>query len=420
MNKRIKKLFSLGICIALLTPAAADAAPKKLPVEGVWEDWDYSGAYRIRRDFGLVEKKVSNVMMVGGDTAVRLYIQKRRKKQISEVQLFKKEHGNYQKTSIVKNCKRFFPSLEGYFYVNSKNHLIMTDSGLNQCHFQENHTSPRDCLYSCRRREKEKILSGINAKKCWASQGMVAYVKNNSLYVIGSPTEEGKKCYEYEKKRQGRRFFQGKGNQIKSVVGCCLVFDKSTDSVEARSIFVLMKDGSLWGMGSNRTKLIANSKKNFYGQFVEVIPSGVKQISVGNTNIAMVKKNGDLYLWGAKEKSLKYHFGYLYLNKMKFYSGPKKIASGVKEVSVSVLSEDADYFNILYLKKDGTAYGRGKNVGCVFTRNYKKGWHIKPVKLMENVKHVYASPTMSLLLKKNGNLYWTGKQNYALWMLDLD
>lgn len=56
MNKRIKKLFSLGICIALLTPAAADAAPKKLPVEGVWEDWDYSGAYRIRRDFGLVEK----------------------------------------------------------------------------------------------------------------------------------------------------------------------------------------------------------------------------------------------------------------------------------------------------------------------------------------------------------------------------
>lgn len=106
---------------------------------------------------------------------------------------------------------------------------------------------------------------------------MFAYVKNNTLYVTGiaatpynpsTPDHEEPACYEYDTVRQ---FFQGGANGIRDVV--C----GEDCGAYGNNIFVLMKDGSVWGMGSNRGKLISNNQKRYYEDFVKIIPRGVKK-----------------------------------------------------------------------------------------------------------------------------------------------
>ena len=67
------------------------------------------------------------------------------------------------------------------------------------------------------------------------------------------------------------------------------------------NIFVLMKDGSVWGIGRNNRKLISSSKKKKYSQFVKIMDGGVKQIAACTDHVLVVKK--DNTLWGGEEHS---------------------------------------------------------------------------------------------------------------------
>ena len=223
---------------------------------------------------------------------------------------------------------------------------------------------------------------------------MFAYVKNNNLYLTGSAAASPND-YECYKNETVKTYFQGKGNEIKEVVcGECDGYGKS-------NIFVLMKDGSVWGMGNNKCKMLSDSKQKYYYDFINIIPKGVKKIAANSKNVAMIKKNGSLYVWGKTLESRKKIFSF----------NPKRIAKNVSEVSIS----DAEFEGgtvLVYLKKNKIAYGLGENVDYALTGKYKKGWNSKSVVLRKNIKHVYAAPTATLLLDNKGKLYWTGTQDY--------
>lgn len=158
---------------------------------------------------------------------------------------------------------------------------------------------------------------------------MFAYVKNNKLFITGGIMGElvGKgeeDCYKYN---TVQTFFDGKGNQIKQVI--C-----GENYVTGCNIFVLMKDGSVWGIGRNNRKLISASKKKKYSQFVKIMDGGVKQIAACTDHVLVVKKDNTLWGWGRTFKSLK----------KKYSATPRKLANNIKEVAVSETRID-DFFS---------------------------------------------------------------------------
>lgn len=238
------------------------------------------------------------------------------------------------------------------------------------------------------------------AQKVWA------YCKNNDnrLYITGpiiaalTGHTEDEYCYKYD---TVKTYFEGSADQIKQVV-CC------ADLAQRSSIFVLMNDGSVWGIGANKHKLISNSKKKNYRSFVKIIDGGVTQIAASEEQVAVVKEDNTLWIWGRDMKKSK--------RKYKYSATPKKIADNVSEVAVSTYHIFDTYPIVVYLKKDGSAYGMGYNCAgkeggdAVFTDKYKTGWNRKPVLLMKNVKHVYAVSQATLILTNEKELYWTGEQ----------
>ena len=85
-----------------------------------------------------------------------------------------------------------------------------------------------------------------------------------------------------------------------------------------------MKDGSVWGRGSNENKLISDSSEKYYKKFVEIVPCGVKAIAATGENVGMLKKDGTLWLWGEKTEN----------KKVTRSTAPYQIADNVKEFSL--------------------------------------------------------------------------------------
>lgn len=88
--------------------------------------------------------------------------------------------------------------------------------------------------------------------------------------------------------------------------------------------------------------------------------------------VAAVKKDGTLWVWGRDIK-----------NGAKEYSvKPIKIAQNVRGVVLA--NTDKNSFAvpksvILYIKKDGKAYGRGSNYNFMLSNQCKSRWESKPV-----------------------------------------
>lgn len=357
------------------------------------------GVWAVRKEFGLVARDVTTVKIGSSSGFWDLFISQKGEQGIKVVDFYHKTFGkklNYKTKIVSKERKNFFPMIQRVLSIDKKNRLLVTGEDL--CHLFEEHHNEKECLYSFDHPVVNKVVMGkMNPKRCWYDNNMFAYVKKNTLYVTGEVMipDGDIDCYEYPKVQS---FFEGKGNQIKKVVS------GEREDFGPATLFVLMKDGSLWGWGYNGRKLISSSKQKHYDDFVEIFSSGVKDVAASRNNAAIVKKNDTLWVWGRTMKS----------NKKEFSATPKKIAANVKEVSLSF--GDSFGFDrktqLVYLNKNGKAYGMGQNQRGVFTSRYKTGWHKKPVLLMENVKHVYGMSDATLLLTKNNDLYWTGAQDF--------
>lgn len=301
--------------------------------------------------------------------------------------------------TVADNCKNIYPQIDGNITVDKDNRVLFT--GICTCGFFVKHTSKKQCdkAYNQKHPYIDQVVE-TDVEKSWGDNEMFAYVKNNTLHItgliIGLLMGKGGECYKYD---TVQTYFEGRGDQIKQVV-CCMDFATKCN------IFVLMQDGSVWGIGRNNRKLISASKKKNYSKFVKIIDGGVKQIAACANNVAVVKKDNTLWIWGRTVKS----------KKKKYSATPKKIANNVKEAALSIAGGTPLRSIIVYLKKNNKAYGIGYNYnnggGYAFTNRYKKGLNSKPVLLMKNVKHVYAAYASTLMLTRNNKLYWSGMQGW--------
>ena len=382
--------FILMIQICLVNSVvAAEIKPKEKVYRFDDQEWVE------RKDYGLIARNVSEVKIGSYSNLWEIFLRQRGEKAVKEVDLFHKKKGistNYKMNTVFKNTKYYFPMIDRSLCIDKKNQLLLT--GKDVCHLFARHSTEKECEKSFGKYKNQIVQKNIYGSKCWCDSDMFAYVKNNNLYLTGSAAASPND-YECYKNETVKTYFQGKGNEIKEVVcGECDGYGKS-------NIFVLMKDGSVWGMGNNKCKMLSDSKQKYYYDFINIIPKGVKKIAANSKNVAMIKKNGSLYVWGKTLESRKKIFSF----------NPKRIAKNVSEVSIS----DAEFEGgtvLVYLKKNNIAYGLGENVDYALTGKYKKGWNSKSVVLRKNIKHVYAAPTATLLLDNKGKLYWTGTQDY--------
>ncbi len=395
MRKTWKFSLYIGIAIFLIQLCLTGSlvSAKEREKEEVFDDNETM--WVVRKDYGLIAKDVSSVKIGESLNLWEIFLQQKGQKKVKEVDLFHKKKGTstYYKMNIVfYNSKDYFPMMDRSLCIDKNNRLLLT--GKDVCNLFANHSTETECENSFGKHRNKVVQKKVYRGRCWSDNEMFAYVKNNRLYITGDAAipPEGFECYQYDTVKM---FFEGKADKIKEVVcGKC-------DGYGNSNIFVLMKDGSVWGMGDNRNKMLSDSKQKYYPDFIKIIPKGVKMIAANSKNVAIIKKNGSLYVWGKTLKSRKKTYSFK----------PKKIAKNVKEVSISdAVHEDGSI--LLYIKKNGTAYGLGENTDFALTDKYKKGWHSKPVMLRKKIKHVYAAPTATFLLDKKGSLYWTGTQDY--------
>ena len=394
-----KRIVSFVLLISILLPCVSvygcAKTKKKDPAEYIWIADDQKEIRRTK--YGLIAKNVSEVYIGVQPSFWQVYI--RQKEKVKEVRLTEKKRGKYEKYTVAVNCKNIYPQLDGNITVDTNNRVLFT--GIYTCDFFVKHTSKKECkeAYNQKHPYIDQVVE-TDVEKSWGNNNMFAYVKNNTLYITGGIMGElvgkgGEDCYKYD---TVRTYFEGRGNQVQQVV-CC------EDFALKCNIFVLMQDGSVWGIGRNNRKLISNSKKKNYPRFVKIIDGGVKQIAACINNVAVVKKNNTLWTWGRTLQS----------KKKRYSATPRKIASNVKEVAVSTAGSMPIRSIIVYLKKNNKAYGIGYNYGgggAPFTNRYKDDWHSKPVLLMKNVKHVYAATASTLMLTKKNKLYWSGTQSW--------
>ena len=267
-------------------------------------------------------------------------------------------------------------------------------TGYGKCDTFWKHHSQKECQSDEKVWKNEKVLESV--KKCWSSNGVFAYVKDNTLYVTGWDGKQSVQCW--ERSEQVKTFMQGKGNQIKEVV--VSEAEKGTDYC----MFVLLQDGSVWGMGKNKHKMLGNQKADYVEDFVQIIPKNVTKIDVCEDRVVILKKDKSLWIWGREMEK----------GTGKCIAKPTKITGGVKEFTIN---GSKDYCHMLILKTNHTAYGLGgKSNVKVFSEKNVKLWYEKPIKLMKNIKHVYSGGAMDIgggantyLLTRKNELYWSGK-----------
>ena len=347
----------------------------------------------IQKKYALAARNVRNVQVRGN---YLLISQKKNHVVLVDLlkKLKKKEADLYYKNRLIsKSAKAYFPAFDDQIFIRDKqNKILYSGDRDSKCYSIFGHKEIYDCERDSAPVANQVVLKNIT--KCWCGDGMFAYVKNNNLVVSGSAVvfqdEYHYECYDVKSKYT---FFKGKADQVKQVVS------------GNENIFVLMKDGSVWGRGSNEKKLISDSDKQYYEKFVKIVSAGVRSIAASFNSVGMLKKDGTLWLWGEKMVS----------GKLTYVTEPYKIAGNVTEFSLGWSNPRANTGSVVvaFLKNNGKAYGWGANDRYALTSKYKTGWIDKPVKLKSNIKHVYVGDNKTFLLDEKNRLYWAGTQGYT-------
>lgn len=371
-------LFESSIVIAQST--SKNGTVKTSYGEYIFEN-GYVTAVR-RNQYGVLAEGIEECKVTSGAYGDSILVKKQGKNNcVYEIGLKYKSFPNYL---ISKRAAEFYPLDSARIILKDKVGKLRY-IGEGHCFFIYNHKTEKQCDKSSKLYKEERVLRGV--KKVWSDTGGIAYVKNNTLYFAYSKSMVAG-CYDFESAGI-HKYFAGKGNQVKKVVS----------PYYEGPVFVLMKDGSIWGMGDNSKHLITNDSIEYFEEFQKLEINGVKDVDTNAINVAVLKKDNTLWVWG---KSLK--------NEKKYTARLQKISGNVKEISVGTSTEGKDRTVILF-KKNGNAYGFGANKGYVsymLTDKYKKKWISKPVLLMKDVKHIYAGCDITLILNKRRELLWTG------------
>lgn len=357
---------------------------------------DYEQQWNIYRTVpGLVAKNVTNVWTCNDDDKVFLSCKKNEIREIDFSHWTGKGNIAYKSSFVDGEAKEVFSMGSRKLLIrNERGELYYT--GYGKCDVFWKHNTKEDCNSDKKLWKKVKVLDGV--RKCWSSQSIFAYVKDNALHIVGYNVEaEGKLAECWERNEQEKICFQGAGEKVEEVI--VSESEVFTDSC----IFVRMKDGSVWAMGKNKHKMFGDQKKEYVNDFEKIISKDVIRMGVCEDRVAVLKKDQSLWMWGRDMKK----------SNGKCLAKPYKVADAVKEFTIN---GSGNYCHMLILKTNGTAYGLGgKRYVKVFTGKKAK-WYTKPVKIMDQVKHIYSGGTIytggganTFLLTKKKELYWMGK-----------
>lgn len=359
MKKFAKKIIVFLLVLAMLEPYYAVNIYAK--VERHFSD--EFGDFRERKRFGVLATNVQDVKtgINHGFRQTSIFVsQKKGRYRIIDFskKRDKKYSIRYKNALIGTNMTDFVP-------ISASRGIYRNETGT----IKENGEGMKEPLVPSKDRNK--------IEKYWGNNWMLAYVSDNVLKIIYS--DEGKV----------RKYFQGETGKIKKVV--------AGNFHSPRSVFVLMEDGSVWGMGNNEYHLISDASKKKYTKFQKIVSGGVMDISATWVNVAVLKEDKSLWVWG------------------KYRSGKKKCSVVPQKIDDNVKNFDLSYNNgydpvpiLAYVNESGEAYGWGSNDDWSMSDSYKSGWLGKPVKLKDNISRVFLAEQMMLLLGKNKTLYWSG------------
>ncbi len=162
------------------------------------------------------------------------------------------------------------------------------------------------------------------------------------------------------------------------------------------NVAVITKNGELYMWGSN-----------YYGQLGEYsgedtsvpqkIMDNVAYVSLGDRNAAAVTYDGTMYLWGHDFFADSYFDSNIYI--------PEKFFNNVKKVSLGM---DSDNPCNALITNDGELFMWGDNsYGQFGDRKYGENSNV-PIKVMENVVDVDIGAFETVVLKENGEVYRFG------------
>lgn len=361
MKKKIRKLLLFLLMLVMAQPFYILNAKEK--VERYVED--EGGCFRRRTKFGVLASKVKDVKKGTNDAyqATSVFVSQKEGsyRMIDFTKKRDKSHSiRYRNVSIGTDIVDFVP-------ISATRGIYCDKSGK----IKENGTGRVDPLLPSKDRKK--------VKKYWGNETMLAYVSDHTLKI------------RWENDRKVRKYFKGEADKIKKVVA-------GNYQYTPYNVFVLMEDGSVWGVGHNQYHMISNESKKKYTGFQKITPDGVKDISASAGNVAVLKSDQSLWIWG------RYRSG----KEEKSSATPQKIDENVK--SFDMCQEIGGYPETIlsYVKESGDAYGWGTNRDYSMSDAYKSKWQNKPVKLKEKISRVVVTEGMILLLTEDHVLYWCG------------
>lgn len=181
-------------------------------------------------------------------------------------------------------------------------------------------------------------------------------------------------------------------------------------------VLAITSDGSVYSWGDNSYNLVGQSdSKNADGIDCQTEPVKIMEdaidVSAGEQTSFVVTSDGTLYGWGLDQNG---QIGVAEADstsddKAPYQSEPAVILENVKKVSAG------RYMHSLALTNDGEVYAWGNNlngaVGAVSTGDGNIVYN-EPVKVLDDCVDVAAGSGHSLALKKNGDLYAWGSQQY--------
>jgi len=165
-------------------------------------------------------------------------------------------------------------------------------------------------------------------------------------------------------------------------------------------------DGTLWGWGYDDMRHLGFGKKKLDSYIVPKpakIMSDVKAVSAGKNHTLAIKKDGSLWAWG-------YNLPNHRENRLRQSVKPVKIMDGVKAAACGI-------WHSLVIKNDGTLWAWGKNYYGQVNPDGKKADFsytvAAPIKLMSNVKAIYANEDASYAIQNDGTLWGWGYSRAA-------
>ncbi len=165
-----------------------------------------------------------------------------------------------------------------------------------------------------------------------------------------------------------------------------------------KTIYVLTKDGVLYGMGSNENALIPTAKEEYVGQFVQ-IDTEVKSAAISDTTGAYIKENGNLYVYGVNT----YH---------QLGTDQERIDHTAHRLAENAIKVVATARSLYYMLQDGTVYALGNNAYGQFGIGNKESYQTA-VEIAKDCKDFATGEDFTIIMKNDGSVHTAGNNAYG-------